>query len=307
MTLDRIVVGVDFSAPSVAAANWAARHFAPGAEVVLVHALVIPEPPIFLRGRYPARDTLVATARDGADRRLREMSQSLGATRIWLEVREGKAADVIASVAEEYTADVIVVGTHGEHPGVWGRLGSTAEHVARQAERPVLLATGTLAGEPRKLLAAVDDAAITHGVLDWTRDLARRHSAEATALHVVSSAVLGTLGALVAIVSGTPEPDFTTLDPAARDEANQWMQRLTSSGFDGVNAHMEIAYGDPAQQILATAARLGSDLIVMGREGAGAVRGAALGSVVHDVLRATRCPVLMVATPAAPSTSPPSR
>jgi len=306
MPLDRIVVGVDFSAPSVAAATWAATRFASGAEVVLVHALWIPEPPAFLRARYPARDTLIATARDGADRRLREMSQSLGATRIWLEVREGKAAEVIATVAAEYQADVIVVGTHGERSGVWGRLGSTAEHVARQAQRPVLLATGTLAGAPRKLLAAVDDAAITHGVLDWTRDLARRHGAEATALHVVSSAVLGTLGALVAIVSGTPGPDFSTLDPASRDEANQWMQRLTSSGFDGVNAHMEIAYGEPAQQILATAARLGSDLIVMGREGSGAAREAALGSVVHDVLRGTRCPVLMVATPAAPSSSPPS-
>jgi hypothetical protein len=82
MTLDRIVVGVDFSAPSVAAANWVARHFAPGAEVVLVHALVIPEPPIFLRGRYPARDTLVATALDGGCARLREKLRSVDATRV---------------------------------------------------------------------------------------------------------------------------------------------------------------------------------------------------------------------------------
>lgn len=301
--LDRVVVGVDFSAPSLAAAVWTAHQFAQGAELVLAHALFVPDPPSFLRGRYPPRDSLLATAREGADRRLREMSPSLGAARIWLEVREGRPADVLLDIATEYTADVVVVGAHGARAGLWGRLGSTAEQVARRATRPVLLATSTLAGRPRHLLAAVDDAAITQGVLEWTRALAERYTADATALHVVSASALGSLGALAAIVSGTPEPELGALDPASRDEAARWMQRLTASGFDAPNTRSEIAYGDPSHEILSAAARLGADLIVVGRHGAGTGRAGLLGSVANDVLRGTACPVLVVSEPAPPASA----
>lgn len=54
--LDRVVVGVDFSAPSLAAADWVRLHFAPEASSVLVHAIHIPKPPGFLRSSFPSRD-----------------------------------------------------------------------------------------------------------------------------------------------------------------------------------------------------------------------------------------------------------
>ena len=50
MRLQRIIVGIDFSAPSIAAAKWVARYFT-GAQVRLVHAVFVPQPPRFLRGR----------------------------------------------------------------------------------------------------------------------------------------------------------------------------------------------------------------------------------------------------------------
>jgi hypothetical protein len=37
LELRKIVVGVDFTDASLAAARWAAAHFAPDAEIVLVH------------------------------------------------------------------------------------------------------------------------------------------------------------------------------------------------------------------------------------------------------------------------------
>jgi Universal stress protein family len=63
--LKRVVVGIDFSESSLTAATWVARHVAPGAELVLVYALHVPEPPSFLRGKYPPRERLIETARAG--------------------------------------------------------------------------------------------------------------------------------------------------------------------------------------------------------------------------------------------------
>src|SRR5688572_5217105 len=112
MKLERIVVGIDFSASSTAAAKWVARVF-DGAHVVLVHAVYVPQPPSFLRGRLPPVDVTVETARDGATTRLRELRTFLGDDRVDVEVRVGRPTDELAAVARERAADLIVVGKHG--------------------------------------------------------------------------------------------------------------------------------------------------------------------------------------------------
>ena len=45
MKLRTVVVGVDFSAASLSAAQWVGTHLAPDAEIVLVHVLPEPEAP----------------------------------------------------------------------------------------------------------------------------------------------------------------------------------------------------------------------------------------------------------------------
>ncbi|NUR19426.1 MAG: universal stress protein, partial [Gemmatimonadaceae bacterium] len=60
MRLARVMVAVDFSGPSLAAARWAARELAPGAEIVLAHVIRAPEAPSFLRPFLPATLDLLA-------------------------------------------------------------------------------------------------------------------------------------------------------------------------------------------------------------------------------------------------------
>ena len=59
----------------------------------------------------------------------------------------------------------------------------------------------------------------------------------------------------------------------------------------------EIAFGMIAHEIIAAAERRQSDLIVLGRTGAGLARRPLLGSVAHHVLHTARCPVLVVMEP----------
>jgi len=70
MTLERLVIGIDFSTHSVEAARWATNQFAPGAEVVLVHVIPIPERPPIVRSRL-LRGTGLGNARRNGRRRER--------------------------------------------------------------------------------------------------------------------------------------------------------------------------------------------------------------------------------------------
>jgi nucleotide-binding universal stress UspA family protein len=296
MRVQRVVVGVDFSEPSVAAVRWTARELARDAELVLVHAVDVPEAPSFLRGRFPPRETLTGTAREGADRKLRELSASLGVQRIWLEVREGRADEVIAAVAAEYRADLVITGAHGERGGILKPLGSTAERVARDASAPLLLAREPLPAKPAIVLVAMDDDGLTPALQQWTTFVAARFDAAVTGFHVVSETVVGTLVSLAAIVSGTPEPEIPSLGLALED-ANVWMGELVAHGLDRTRTRGEVAYGDPAHEIVAAAERLSAQLIILGRHRAGGVRRTLLGSVAGRVLRAAPCSVLVVSEP----------
>ena len=297
MLVRRVVVGVDFSAASEAAVRWAARELARDAELVLVHAVDVPEPPSFLSGRFPPRETLAGTAHAGADRRLRELSASLGVDRIWLEVRDGRADEVVTAVAAEYRADLVVAGAHGDRGGLFKRLGSTAERVARAAPAPVMLAREPLPPTPATVLVAMDEDGLTTGLQQWTTFLAARFDAAVTGLHVVSESALGTLVSLAAIVTGSPEPEIPSLGVGVLEDANVWMRELVAHGLDRTRTRGEVAYGDPAREIVAAAERLQAHLIVMGRHRAGGVRHALLGSVADRVLRTAPCSVLVVAEP----------
>ena len=52
--------------------------------------------------------------------------------------------------------------------------------------------------------------------------------------------------------------------------------------------------GNPADEIVDYATKIGADLIVMGTQGRGGLRRVLLGSVAEKVLRAACCPVLVV-------------
>ncbi len=63
----------------------------------------------------------------------------LGGGLVWeQQTREGRAAQVIAEVAEEISADLIVIGTHGRSGISHMLLGSVAEQVLRMAQCSVL-------------------------------------------------------------------------------------------------------------------------------------------------------------------------
>ena len=296
--LDRVVVALDLSEPSLAAAQWVARHFARGAELVLVHVIHVPAAPRFLEGRYPPTERLVETARAGAELRLRELGSSIATGLIWTEVRVGVPDEEIVRVAEEYKADLIVVGHPAPRAGIWGRLGTTAQRVLRRSTVPVLLAVGMPPEAPARLLVAVDDSPMTGPVLDWAGLLVQRFAAEAAVAHVLSMELF-----TGSIAAPWPEPDAERRTPIEREplvrDTARWLAEQVQ-GAPGSERMTPVVIADfcrPAECLVAEAARRDSQLIVIGSRGAGAARRFLLGSVAEAVLRDSPCPTLVVAAP----------
>ena len=296
MRLDKLVIGIDFSTPSVEAARWTARHFAPGAELILVHAISIPDAPPIVQSRFPRKDLLLETVRQGAEKRLRELSLSLGASRVWLEIREANPVDCLTEVAAEFSADIIIAGAHGERPGLQEALGTMAEQLVRTASRPVLLHAGAGLTPPSHILVPVDKSANAGEALRWAATLSQRLGSRVTAMHVVTAGIASSALAAATIVSGVPSFDPRT-QGATVEVSDEWLESAVAAGVPRERATSEVGFGEPTREILSAVERLGADLIVMGRRGEGKLRRAVLGSVVDGVLRASTCPVLVVPDP----------
>lgn len=298
MRLDRIVIGMDFSATATAAAAWTASHFAPEAELTVVHSVVVPEIPRFLRGRTPPTDVLIETARLGAAERMRELASAMDSDRIRTEIRVGPAAEQIAQASRDHEADVIVVGRHGERQGVLGQLGRTAEELVHSSAVPVLVASGIHDAPPRRILAAINDSKVAPWVFDWARFLAARFHAQATALHIVGSAVFTSVLQSVAVGAGDGEAvPAETVRTELLQSGDDWLQKMAGASPHREPMTVDVVFGDPGEEIVAAARRMDADLVVMGSRGLGGLGRAVLGSVASYVMRNAPCPILVVKEP----------
>lgn len=262
--LRRVVVGIDFRDSCAAAVRWTARHLAPEAELVLVHAEV-----------HPARRLSPEQSRW-----LKALRRSLGSgRRVRLRIGRGAAAPEIARAAAEHGADLVVVGAHGAPPGRPGTLGSTAERLVRCSPVPVVLAAGALDGAPRVVLVPVDADDVTAPVLDWVHWLADRFDASVAAVHVERPTprrvrAVRAVGAEVA------------------PEGARWRRLAT-----GERAHPFLAdavSGTLDRAVLHESERFRAGLVVLGgrtRHAGGEPAGRAVGRV----LREATCPVMVVA------------
>jgi len=267
VTADRIVVGVDFEAQSLAAVAWTARQLAPGVRLVLVHAL----PPMAV----PTADAPVAA---DAARRLRELAGSLGAT-AEVVVCEGDPAACLADVAAETAAELVVVGAHRDHPTPWDGLGTTAERLLRRSPAPVLVAAGALSGPPGVLLVPVAADDISEGAYDWATRLERRFDSKLAVVHVGE-----------APDAPVELPVWDEREAPAAEGAGEPRWRRLLAGRRPDRVFTDAVTGDAAAGILAEAERFRSGLIVVDDRALASAR----RRPADRLLRETARPLLVV-------------
>lgn len=292
----RVIVGVDFSQTSIAAARWVIRWLASDDELVLVHALVVPEMRGILAVRFPLPESLLVNAREGAERRLREVASSLRFDRIVLEIKEGRPRDVMAQAAHDHHASLVVVGKHGESSSKRGYPGRTADGLVRSSPVPVLLAAGLMKDNPKRLVVPLTFSSVTPHVVDWVKTLSDRFDPEIVAVHVVGSAVLSHVLSMSAVVQGNDSMSKLEIDRVFGAERDEWTRTLVEAGVPAARIRSEVVFGEVSQEVRDAVTRHGADMIVMGSH-AGAIRRAFLGSAASAVLREAEVPVLVVVEP----------
>lgn len=185
----------------------------------------------------------------------------------------------ILDAAESCDADLIVLGSHGEHCANELFVGTTAENVLTRGARPVLIAKKKADVPYAKIGVAVDlterSAAIVHeaGALAPNATLSLLH-----AFQVPNHDRLRQLGA--------PEEQIKRLRSEFHDHAVREIDKLATDREDGrVSRVVEMDY--PPAMIRRWTEKLHFDLVVLGKHGN------RLGSVVRHVLRNSVCDVMV--------------
>jgi nucleotide-binding universal stress UspA family protein len=145
----------------------------------------------------------------------------------------------------------------------------------------------------RTILFPTDFSECSRQAFELARMLVQEQGARLVVLHVQHG-----LGPLV-VYSDV----FARLQPA---DYHEWLWKVLRR-FQVPDAREPVEYrlveGDPAREILAAAAEIDCDMIVMGTHGRSGLERLLLGSVSEQVLRKARCPVVMVKLPRHAKTS----
>lgn len=207
-----------------------------------------------------------------------------------LFVEQGKPYARCLHRADEWHADLIVVGNHSKGVVEHALTGSTAERIARHAHCSVLVARP--APKSGVVLVATD-------LSDPSLPAVRAAAAEARlrGARLVVLSVIDWSGAAWMSAVGTPfgiAPILASTD-LQRDSHDLLLQTLAQA-LERFSAAGEprVMEGDPAASIVKCANELNAELVVVGTHGKTGLARLALGSVAETVIQTASCPVLAV-------------
>ena len=281
IALKRIVFGTDFSVVAERAATYAkglALSFS--ASVDLVHVF---DTDVYLDDAEPRLRTL--------DDRLAVRSEKLEAlaktfateglrTRTELPIVRPSSSGLLKA-AETEKADLIVVATRSKAQLKRVFVGSTVEELIRQAPQPVLTVG------PRVLAA---DGPVEFKRIVYATDFTPEADKAAQAALLFA----GHGKANLYVCHVIPCRENSEDGPAEGDVRENLERLLAASSLGAYGCELEIAYGAPAESILALAEKVKADLIVMGPRKHSFWLTHVQRGVTLEVLAQATCPVLTV-------------
>ncbi len=286
----RVLLATDGSKDARAAAEYLKDFPLPGSATIRIVTLVtLPPSALDVPPVAAFNESLLAEGR-----RVVEEARTLLGPRAAVEERvvQGSPKEEIVRAAEEWPADLVVVGGRGLG-GVRGfLLGSVSQTVARHVHCPVLVVKGR-ARPLASVLIATDGSDGANEAIRFLLSLPLVRNTKVRLLSAVESTpypasapkmIRAQLKGMIAQLERERRAEVEkVLDRAAR-ELKARVTRLTRS----------MPTGHPAREIVAAAASFDADLVVVGARGLGGMKRLLLGSVSERVLHHARCPVLIV-------------
>lgn len=208
----------------------------------------------------------------------------------------GNPVEEITKYAQEMSADLIVMATHGHSGFVEWAIGGVAEKVLIRATEPILLIPVKHKEiKPqdnykfKRILLPVAGSGPSPVALPWAKELARKTNAKLFLLNVIlsTSKVVGILNyaisfekQLIALLRQRAEEYINAISPELRNE--------------GIDFQTDLTMGIPSDAIMDFAEQNSIDLIVMSSRGRTGASRVVLGSVTHQIIHSTKLPVLIV-------------
>lgn len=282
MDVRRIVVGIDASACSEAAAGWAAREAARiGCPLEVLHTSTYTElvgaptmgaPLLQQDVAGPLLDAAVATAR---------------AAHPGLEVSAGtmQLDPASALMAETGEGTLVVVGCHGRRWLTRMLLGSVSHRVAAHAAGPVAVVHDVEVDESLPVVVGVDGAPASTAAVRLAATTADERGVPLVVVHAWLPAPVSGFDALP-----VPQDVVDSQEAVARTVLGDSVT-VARSTAPGLRVRAELVPGSPVTALAHEAAR--ASLVVVGTHGHEGVSGAMLGSVTSGVIDAVRCPILV--------------
>jgi nucleotide-binding universal stress UspA family protein len=286
----RVLLATDGSKDARTAAEFLKDFPLPGgATIRIVTVVTLPRSALDVPPVAAFNESLLAEGR-----RVVEEARTLLGPRAAVEERvvQGTPKEEIVRAAEEWPADLVVVGGRGLG-GVRGfLLGSVSQTVARHVHCPVLVVKGR-ARPLASVLLATDGSDGANEAIRFLLSLPLVRNTKVRLLSAVESTpypasapkmIRAQLKGMIAQLERERRAEVEkVLDRAAR-ELKAKVTRLTRS----------MPTGHPAREVVAAAASFDADLVVVGARGLGGMKRLLLGSVSERVLHDARCPVLIV-------------
>ncbi|MBS2010936.1 MAG: universal stress protein [Cyanobacteria bacterium SZAS TMP-1] len=308
----RIVVGVDGSAHSKAAIQAVLNHPWPdGSEIRLISVIrtldtVIPAAELFFDTRGGAA---LGDIYQEAKRQLEIMAADLGhivKNCHWsADVRLGDIAEGLMVVAEEFLADLIVVGSHGRSGIARIFLGSVSEALVTHAPCPVMVIKHRENEDPAKakadfkrILVALDDSYFSGVAMHWIAARQWAEGAQFCLLHVANHDLVET-------------PEQTKARHGEHETPAQHKAAIHAAGMFALKARAKylaermgherftckVVEGKPSAAIIDMSEKWDADLIVMGSHGHESKALLILGSTTREVTAQAQCSVEVVRVP----------
>lgn len=295
MALTSIVVGCDLSGPSDLALDRAvALAELHKARIVLVNAQANDAPVGEVDNQMLEQlGEVSAAVRAEEARQLADRLAAIEARGVRTEIvsRVGPADEILTAASIEYSAELIVMGSHG-HTGITRLLlGSVAAGTIRHASCDVLVCRGNPVRAPfQRPLVATDFSLASHKALARAALI----SAPGVTIDVIHAWQLpaGSWGAT--LLGQARFPWSTVRDAVLASARSQADKLLLANSKLGHPLNVELVQGPAASVVTHAAERNGHDLIAVGAHGHRGVRRLLLGSVAESTVRHSPCSVLVV-------------
>ncbi|MDE3041159.1 MAG: universal stress protein [Nitrospirota bacterium] len=283
----KTLLAVDGSDNSYEAVH-AMKYFARAEQLTLLHALDIPRPAYPMMVPEVAEElykTLEQSMREDGERLLDRVQSLLPmhAGPSTKHLRIGSPAEVIVSTAEEQKADLIVMGARGIGPIKERILGSVSHRILTLAPCATLIVNGPVKAM-KQILLPLQGLSDAEAAIRFLQMRPFHDAVEVTLLTVLPS----TQPPWPVDVAAAEKLEEQALQ-SARDYIDGAAERLRVLGYQ---AQGIAVLGTPSAMILQEAAKLRSDLILMGTRGRQGITRFVLGSVSHAVLHKMPCPIL---------------